>query len=507
MSEVPEGLEVAATNSRPVRPSASLMLTRDSPNGLEVLLCHRVEELPAFPGYWAFSGGGISRVDRAAADEIFPEMSDRDLAASLIGMQRELCEELGFVINSGKLEMANDSSRDRVLQAKEGWFEENTAGNLPCSSAINTICMRTTPNFSPMRFANRFMHFHAGANVPEPILSGQTEFDAYRWDRPSNFLAEWRQHAIKIPPPIITILQELQQGLEIHSGDMSKTIEDISNNTSERSILFAHGVECVPVPTHTLPPSSTTNTYIIGAGGDHIIVDAAARTRIGLEKISRAITRIELQGGRIVGLLFTHRHLDHVGDIGELQKLGPFPIMASSETAAAISGRIDRILVDGDKITLASPEGDIEWQVLVTPGHCDGHICLLSKAGLVAGDMVAGIGTILIPPQEGSMEDYLEQLGRLKSLQPHLMFPSHGVILPLPQTTLEHYISHRMLRHEKVLEAVKSGITSLDEIATIAYDDSPEANPILAQQQTLSHLLSHHRAGKVENGVSGWYCC
>ena len=55
-----------------------------------------------------------------------------------------------------------------------------------------------------------------------------------------------------------------------------------------------------------------------------------------------------------------------------------------------------------------------EWTVLITPGHHPGHICLLSKAGLVAGDMVAGIGTILIPPGTGDMDLYIEQLQRLE---------------------------------------------------------------------------------------------
>ena len=61
-----------------------------------------------------------------------------------------------------------------------------------------------------------------------------------------------------------------------------------------------------------------------------------------------------------------------------------------------------------------------KWQVLQTPGHHPGHICLLGDAGLVAGDMVAGIGTILIPPSEGDMDQYLQQLQRLIDLKPHL---------------------------------------------------------------------------------------
>ena len=76
------------------------------------------------------------------------------------------------------------------------------------------------------------------------------------------------------------------------------------------------------------------------------------------------------------------------------------------------------------------------------PGHHPHHICLLSEAGLIAGDMVAGIGTILVPPGEGDMETYVVQLERLLDEDPHLIFPSHGPVIPLPDKVLEHYISH-----------------------------------------------------------------
>ena len=41
----------------------------------------------------------------------------------------------------------------------------------------------------------------------------------------------------------------------------------------------------------------------------------------------------------------------------------------------------DRILEDGELIML----GKQTWEVLITPGHCPGHVCLMSDAGLVAG--------------------------------------------------------------------------------------------------------------------------
>ena len=118
--------------------------------------------------------------------------------------------------------------------------------------------------------------------------------------------------------------------------------------------------------------------------------------------------------------------------------------------------------------------------------------------------MVAGIGTILIPPHQGDMVTYIEQLERLLDLDPHLMFPSHGPVIPLPYRTLEHYIQHRSVRHDKVLAAVEAGHSVLEEIAKVAYSDTPNAHPGLSVDQTLSHLLSHEKGGNVRSTDGGW---
>ncbi|SVA22531.1 uncharacterized protein METZ01_LOCUS75385, partial [marine metagenome] len=67
VSELPEGVELPASGIAVPRPSASVMLSRERPGGHEILLGHRVSELPTFPDLWSFPGGGISRVDRQAA--------------------------------------------------------------------------------------------------------------------------------------------------------------------------------------------------------------------------------------------------------------------------------------------------------------------------------------------------------------------------------------------------------------------------------------------------------
>ncbi|MED5273979.1 MAG: hypothetical protein VX865_03255, partial [Candidatus Thermoplasmatota archaeon] len=81
----------------------------------------------------------------------------------------------------------------------------------------------------------------------------------------------------------------------------------------------------------------------------------------------------------------------------------------------------------------------------------------------------------------------------------------HGPASPNPRRLLDRYISHRSARHERVMDAVSSGISSLDEIAKSAYRDTPEANPLLSRDQTLSHLRSLTSSGKVEARDNQYY--
>ena len=258
----------------------------------------------------------------------------------------------------------------------------------------------------------------------------------------------------------------------------------------------------IPVQTATLPPATHTNCYLVGEpNSDFIIVDPAIKLREDMEKLANAVDR---HGGELQAILFTHGHSDHLADWDLLREAFDVPIWSSSETKESIESSkkvsVSRVIEDGDEIEL----GKIKWKALKTPGHDPGHICLLSDAGLIAGDMVAGIGTILIPSDTGNMEVYIEQLERLKNLNPNLVFPSHGPIIPLPQKKFNFYIKHRKARNEKIINAISTGAEKIDEISKIAYEDSPNAHPGLALDQTRSHLLSLERQGIVSQDSNSW---
>lgn len=485
MSEVPDGVQMPVFERRPPRPSATLMITRDGDEGVEVLLGKRSDSMPSFPGYWAFPGGGVSRIDKEASESL-------GISIQHCAIMREVVEELGLAPQNGQLIAVEPDFREMVAEDKANWFPLALDGDIPSdTTGMRVISMRTTPPFGPMRFENTFLHIHSNDHDDFSLI-GQTEFIDGRWMRPIDMIEAWKNNVIKVAPPVVTLLMEVNRCLNLMNQDMEAVAIDLENRKpGRRSILFAHGVEVVPVRTATLPPADHTNCYLVGdPDGDFIVVDPAFRHREGMEKVAEAVER---HNGNLVAVFYTHGHSDHLADKGLLKEAFDVPIWSASPSA-------DRVLKDGEKLQL----GNQEWTVLHTPGHHPEHLCLISQSGLVAGDMVAGIGTILIPPNEGDMIQYIEQLERLLDLDPHLIFPSHGPVIPLPERLLERYISHRANRHNRVLEAIDSGLKIIEEIAKYAYADTPDAHPGLAIDQTLSHLISHEKVGNVRKSGQHW---
>ena len=482
-------MEATRAQPRPPRPSASVMLRR----GDEILVCHRVSTVPAFPDYWAFPGGGVSRVDRSALSahpEWFADR-DEDERVALVALMREMVEEVGMVPSSSGLEIISDHLRSKILDDKAAWHELVNSGEIPIDdSGFLVISERTTPPLAPLRFRNHF--FTMECNV-DPVLNFDVnpEFDAFRWATPATLLDEWESNNIRLPPPLIMILRELLE------DSMDASILRMSNAPPKENlrIEFAPGVECLPLPTATLPPATHTNCYILGVpGGDRIIIDPAAKDVEGLAQFREKIERILADGSSIIATIFTHRHADHIGDLTAISQLYDAPIWATSETLEAIPSRVTNVVLEeGDTFDLDG----VTWTVLETPGHCPGQICLSSDAGIISADNVVQVGTILVPSGEGDMTQYIEGLKRLLGMNAKLLFPGHGPVVTNPTKLITHYIKHREKRHEAVFSAWQSGLREIEELSQAAYVDTPDAHPMLKIDQTMSHLDALRNEGRI----------
>lgn len=254
------------------------------------------------------------------------------------------------------------------------------------------------------------------------------------------------------------------------------------------------GVSVVPVRTPTLPPATHTNAYVLG---EHrvTIVDPASPW-----EDQQALLAGALAGLQVERILLTHHHIDHSSGAEDLRRRTGAPIYAHPDTAARLSFPIDILLGDGDLVETDAGR----WRVLHTPGHAAGHLALHDAASgaVVAGDLVAGEGTIVLDPPEGHLATYLASLARVAALQPTTVLPAHGP--PLGPEVLATYTAHRHARTEQIRVALRThGEAAPEDLVPAVY---PSLHPFLAPvaaRQLLCHLVWLVEQGEVTEGSQG----
>jgi len=115
------------------------------------------------------------------------------------------------------------------------------------------------------------------------------------------------------------------------------------------------------------------------------------------------------QGLRLVAILITHHHPDHVGGVLELVAGRDIPVYGPA--AEAIDG-VNRPVAEGDAVDL--PELGARFATLEVPGHTRTHVAYLAPGVLFCGDTLfsAGCGRLLggTAPQ---LHDSLRRLAEL----------------------------------------------------------------------------------------------
>lgn len=262
-------------------------------------------------------------------------------------------------------------------------------------------------------------------------------------------------------------------------------------DTTDLGLTLPAGVERVLAPNPSLMTGPGTNSYLIwDTTGSCVVVDPGPRIESHLAELAR----VAGQHGGVSSILITHGHRDHVEGAARLRELTGAPVLAWSREG---SPDADRTLRDGETVAI----GARRLRALHTPGHRFDHLCfLLDDAGaLFAGDLVAGVGTVVIAPPEGDLLDYMASLRRLLALGDDLrvVLPAHGPGIADPRALLEQYIAHREQRERQVLAGLAAGPRTVKALVAAIYSDvDPALHPVAAFSVT-AHLQKLEREGRV----------
>ena len=177
-----------------------------------------------------------------------------------------------------------------------------------------------------------------------------------------------------------------------------------------------------------------TNLYVLG--------DEASREAIAIDTATPCVdwltATLAERGWTLKLIVSTHRHWDHIGDnaqvmdqtgarlaVHALDRHGlerPDPASAPFAIPPSVPA-ID--LAEGSEIRF----GEIRLEVLHTPGHTEGSVCLLSATErlLLTGDTLFAGGWGRTDLAGGSDDQMIDSLARLSGLPTDLkVLPGHG---------------------------------------------------------------------------------
>ena len=176
------------------------------------------------------------------------------------------------------------------------------------------------------------------------------------------------------------------------------------------------------------------NCFVVTKHDEAIVIDPGGGPDLVLREFDKS-------GNRLVGMLNTHGHFDHIGAVQEIAEVTstPFyisskevPIMRNSNLLRFIFGYKQKIRIPNEFVDLESEVsplllGGFSIQLLKTPGHTPGGHCFVLENHIFTGDTVLSkmAGTSELPG--GNASDLMNSLVLLDGLDQSLIaHPGHG---------------------------------------------------------------------------------
>ncbi len=524
----------------PLRPAATVLLMRDGPGGLEVLMTRRSMTASFAPGAYVFPGGGIDAADAQAHGmaQRRPKQSDLHLTQAIAAI-RESFEELGILFARHAQGRWADNADIAQIDRKAPFATQCQARGLTLAAdQVFVLAHWITDRDLPRRFDVPFLV----ARMPEgqiPVADESEQFEPV-WVRPQDALERHAAGQFFIIFPTIRTLERLKAFATVDAVLQACAVNDeplwtscpragwLAGNEArymeheapfgelalvtpdgqihhhldwqtDQPVPLLKNVQRLTAPNPGMMTGPGTNSYLVGdPNTGYIAIDPGPADIDHLQRMWRAA------GGQIKAIVCTHSHPDHSPGAAPLQALctNKPPILGlSSRPTSRANSRFtpDRELIDGEKLVLQglSLDGEITHtlRVVHTPGHAANHLCLvLEEDGLLfSGDHVLNGSTTVIDPPDGHMGDYLDSLDKLAAACDaggiEFILPAHGHVLGFAHQAITHLKAHRLKREAKIaaaMQALPQG--SLQEWVEKAYDDVPPRLWPVAARSLQAHV-------------------
>jgi len=316
-----------------------------------------------------------------------------------------------------------------------------------------------------------------------------------------------------------------------------------------------NGVHQIKIPA---PENSSwyTNVYIIEGSDAHIMVDSGWDSQESLWALQEGIKGANLKLRDIKQVVITHIHPDHYGLSTKIKQICGaqvaihkidanfiFPrykdfndLIKKTEELLRQNGAPEDELpqmkqaslwmnkyVTPDLPEVKLEDGDtisndaFEFEVLWTPGHSPGHICLYERERrfILTGDHILydTVPHIGFNPQSGDnpLGDYISSLAKLERCKVNFILPGHGPVFNALGLRIEKILRHHEERKIAIMRSLRDGLKTAYDIAKqipwlvneggTTFQDLPVWDRRMAVHETIAHLkllMEEDRVGNVD---------
>ena len=311
------------------------------------------------------------------------------------------------------------------------------------------------------------------------------------------------------------------------------------------------GIYQLPLP-FPLEGPEHINSYLVQGNNGHLLIDTGWNTDESLDSLKKQLAEGGINLEDISQIVITHIHPDHYGLTGRLKQLSQAKIFLHYlekdliETRYIKMGglleqldhwlRINGVITDelpqlqtaslkmAEFVAYILPDiilrggetistGLFSFQIIWTPGHSPGHICLYEPAQkiLISGDHILPTTTpnVGLHPQstENPLGDYLKSINAIKELNVKLVLPGHETPFTGLKSRINELIERHKRRNSEILQIIRAKpetsyqisieIASMSGASDAGWQKLAPIDKRLAVLETIAHLESMRAEGKV----------
>lgn len=314
----------------------------------------------------------------------------------------------------------------------------------------------------------------------------------------------------------------------------------------------------VPIPDN---PLGFLNSYLVRGRDGWLMVDTGWNEEASFQSLKDQLGGLGIGFGDITRIIVTHIHADHYGLAGRIKEHSPANLLMHEAERPFIQSRYvnyeglmarmgvifhrhgvpdselprlqgaslpvlgfveptwPEILLKGGE-TIST--GFFDLEVIWTPGHSSGHVCLYETKAriLFSGDHILPVITPNISYHAEStanpLGDYVRALHRIESLPVDLVLPAHEQVFTGLKERIKAILDHHASRKQAILDTIRDEPRTAYDISGripwetmgVPWEKLSAFTKRAAVTETLAHLLDMEEEGMVRtvqaNTVARW---